>query len=466
MTELHYLTIAEVVNGLKSGELSAVEVTSTIIQRIHDHDGTLLSYARLMEEDALKTAQQLDDDRAAGKPMGMLHGVPIAIKDLLNTHGIRTASGTKVMADYIPDEDATVVKLLKEAGAVIVGKTQMTEGAWSTHHPDIPPPVNPWNHDYWPGVSSSGTGVATAAGLCFGALGTDTAGSIRFPSACCGLVGLKPTFGRVSKAGAFALADSLDHIGPLTRSVEDTALMFQVLAGYDPADANSLDEPVPDYLASLKDGVAGLKIGLDRKYLSCAMDPAVIENIENVASMFKGLGAELVEVDMPDHSALVKGSGVTVGTEVAMAHRAYYPEKKNLYGPGLQDLIEGGLAATALQYADMERKREVFRAGVNQLLQQVELLLNPVMIVSVPDLNAMDVAVADLEILRNFITYTVPFNYSGHPALTIPTGLDSRGLPQSFQLIGPMLGEGRLLQAGYAFEEAAGFKEHPILTDG
>ena len=238
--------------------------------------------------------------------------------------------------------------------------------------------------------------------------------------------------------------------------------MLQVLAGYDPADANSMDAPVPDYSASLKEGVKALKIGLDRKYLSCAMDPAVIENIERVASVFKELGAELIEVDMPDHSALVEGSGVTVGAEVALAHQQYYPENKDLYGPGLQDLLDGGIAASAMQYADMERKREVFRSGVNQLFHQVDMLLSPAMIVSVPDLDAMDVAVADLEVLRNFITYTVPFNYSGHPALTMPTGLDSNGLPQSFQLIGPMLGEASLLQAGYAFEEVAGFKGHPM----
>jgi amidase len=462
VTDLHYLTITDLIQSIKSGERSAVEVTTAIFERIHEHDSTLKSYARLMEQEAIETAQRLDDDRAAGKPLGALHGVPVAIKDLLNTRGVRTASGTKVMADYIPEEDATVVTRLKEAGAVIVGKTQMTEGAWSSHHPDIPAPLNPWNHEYWTGVSSSGTGVATAAGLCYGGLGTDTAGSIRFPSACCGLVGLKPTFGRVSKAGAFALADSLDHIGPLTRSVEDNALMMQVLAGYDPADPNSIDAPVPDYLASLKDGVRGLKIGMDRKYISCAMDPAVVENIENVVQVFKELGVELVEVDMPDHGALVAGSGVTVGAEVAMAHQAYYPEHKNLYGSGLQDLIDGGRAASAVQYADMEREREVFRAGVNQLFQQVDLLLAPAMIVSVPDLGAMDVAVADLEVLRNFITYTVPFNYSGHPALTMPTSLDSAGLPQSFQLIGPMLGEAGLLQAGYAFEEVAGFKDHPM----
>ncbi len=462
MTDLHYLTMTELIQRQKNSELSALDVTKVIFERIHEHDGRLKSFARLMEQDALETAGKLDDDRAAGKSLGLLHGVPVAVKDLLNTRGTRTASGTKVMADYVPDEDATVVTRLKEAGAIIVGKTQLTEGAWSTHHPEISPPVNPWHQDYWTGVSSSGTGVATAAGLCFAALGTDTAGSIRFPSACCGLVGLKPTFGRVSKAGAFALADSLDHIGPLTRSVEDNARMMQVLAGYDPDDPNSIDAPVPDYLASIKQGVSGIKIGLDRQYISCAMDPAVIENIESVAAVFQRLGAELVEVNMPEHGALVEGSGVTLGAEVAMAHQAYYTDNKNLYGPGLQDLIEGGLAASAVQYADMERKREVFRAGINQLFQRVDLLLNPAMIVNVPDLGAMDVAVADLEVLRNFITFTVPFNYSGHPALTMPTGLDSGGLPQSFQLIGPMLGEASLLQAGYAFEEVAGFKEHPM----
>ena len=220
MSELHYLSLSEACRQLKSGALSSAALTEHMVQRVVELDPALKSYALLLVESAAQRAEQLDVEQAAGKPLGALHGVPIAIKDLLFTKGVPTASGTRVMADFRPTYDATVVQRLRNAGAVIIGKTQLTEGAFGAHHPDIDPPKNPYNTGHWPGVSSSGSGVAVAAGLAFGALGTDTGGSIRFPSAACGLVGIKPTYGRVSRYGAFALAESLDHIGPMTRNAD------------------------------------------------------------------------------------------------------------------------------------------------------------------------------------------------------------------------------------------------------
>jgi len=461
MDELHYLTLSEVCHRTKSGELSARTVTETILERIHREDVSLRSYARLMEDQALLQADQLDADRAAGKPLGLLHGVPVAVKDLLDTQGVITACGTTVMADRCPDRDATVVTRLREAGAVIVGKTQLTEGAWSTHHPHISPPLNPWNPAFWTGVSSSGSGVATAAGLCYAALGTDTAGSIRFPSAACGVVGLKPTYGRVSRAGAFPLAESLDHIGPLTRSVEDAGRVLQVLAGYDRADVKSLKEPVPDYLTDLESGVRDLRIGIDEAYLNCVLEPDVIDTLEQVIQVFEALGARRVSVELPDCTALLEGIGVTVGAEAALAHQALYPARKEEYGAGFAELLEAGLRATALQYAAQERAREIYRAALEERFDRMDLLLAPPMIFGVPTLEQMESAVADPDVIRNFVCYTAPFNYSGHPSLTLPVDLNEQGLPRSFQLIGPRLDEAALLKAGHAYEMAAGFKQHP-----
>ena len=217
MTSLHYNSLADTCRRIKSGELSSIQVTEALLARIEALEGELRAFALVTAEEALKAAEAQDRKRRSGAPLGLLHGVPVAVKDLLQTAGLVTASGTQVMADFVPDQDATVVRRLRDAGAVIIGKTQLTEGAFSTHHPQIDPPRNPWRQDHWPGVSSSGSGVAVAAGLAFGALGSDTGGSIRFPSAACGLVGVKPTYGRVSRHGAFPLAESLDHIGPMTR---------------------------------------------------------------------------------------------------------------------------------------------------------------------------------------------------------------------------------------------------------
>ena len=231
-SDLHYLSLDEVARRLKARKVSSVEATRAILDRIEALDPKLKSYATVTPERALQDAARLDAETAAGKSRGPLHGVPIAVKDLCNTAGVPTAAGMAIHRKHVPAKDATVVARLKQAGAVILGKLQMTEGAYGAHHPTIEPPVNPWNAAYWTGVSSSGSGVATASGLCFASLGSDTGGSIRFPSTMNGLSGLKPTWGRVSRAGVFPLAESLDHVGPMCRSALDAALVLGVIVNY------------------------------------------------------------------------------------------------------------------------------------------------------------------------------------------------------------------------------------------
>jgi len=463
MDPIHYESLSDIGRRIKSGELSAVHVTEVLLQRIARLEPELHSYARVLPDQALATAARLDKERAAGRPLGPLHGVPVAIKDLLNTRGVVTASGTRVMADYVPDEDATVVSRLKQAGAVIIGKTQLTEGAFAVHHPEIVPPVNPWNRAHWTGVSSSGSGVAVAAGLAFGALGTDTGGSIRFPSASCGLVGIKPTYGRVSRHGAFALGDSLDHIGPMTRTVEDAARLLQVIAGHDPADSTSLPDAVPDYAAMLGDRLPGLTIGVDWSWVSTGVEPAVVDAVREALRTFSDLGARVVEVHMPAMlDQLVRGWHLTCGVECARAHARYFPARKAEYGPVLAALIERGLHATAAEYAALERVRAVFRAELDELLVGVDVLIAPCMPMLPPDLVSMDAETGAAEGRADAITFTAPFDYSGHPTITLPVDLAQGRLPRAIQLIGRRLGEPTLIRAGSAFEQACGFAEHPV----
>lgn len=463
MTDLHYLSLAEVGARIKSGELSSTQVTRACLSRIRALEPDLHSYAAVLEDQALAAAARLDRERQAGKPLGLLHGVPIAVKDLLNIRGVVTASGTLVMKNFVPDEDATVVSRLKDAGAVIVGKTQLTEGAFGAHHPEIVPPVNPWNRAHWTGVSSSGSGVAVAAGLAYGALGSDTGGSIRFPAASCGLVGIKPTYGRVSRHGAFPLAESLDHIGPMSRSVRDASLLLKCLAGRDPKDPTSLGAPVPDYTAMLAERIPGVAIGIDWDYVTRGVDAVVVDTVRQALRLFEELGAKVREVVMPPSTgSLVQGWYVTCGVECARAHARYYPSRKELYGPVLAGLLETGRAATAEDYEALERLRGEFRADLDRVLETVDMLIAPCMPVLPPDVASMNQRVEDAGERAEFITFTAPFDYSGHPTITLPAGIAPGRLPKSFQLIGRWLGEPSLIRAGSAYERALGFEERPL----
>jgi len=462
MSDLHYQSLSDTCRQLKSGALCSAELTEYMVSRIVDHDPELKSYALLTIESAAQQAAQLDADRAAGKPLGALHGVPIAIKNLLFTKGVETASGTTVMADFKPTYDATVVTRLRQAGAVILGKTQLTEGAFGVHHPSIDPPRNPYNKAHWPGVSSSGSGVAVAAGLAFGALGTDTGGSIRFPSAACGLVGIKPTYGRVSRYGAFALAESLDHIGPMCRSVEDAARMLAVIAGQDVNDATTLADEVPNYVAAMQMRPEKLRIGVDWAYASQGVDEDVVAALQAACERYQAAGAEIVEVSMPpEYARLVDEWGITCAVECARAHAAYFPSRRAEYGPTLAGLLDLGWSIPEKKYLELELLRNVFRQHLDSILNAVDVLLAPCMTSVAPPMEVMDEVSSDDDQRAAFINFTAPFNYSGHPTITLPAGLNAAGLPLSFQLIGPRLGEALLVQAGFTHEQALGPMAHP-----
>lgn len=451
--DLHYLSLDEVARRLKARKLTSVEATEALLERARTLDPRLKSYATLTPERALADARKLDAETAAGKSRGPLHGVPIAVKDLCNTEGVATAAGMAIHRQNVPGKDATVVRRLKEAGAVILGKLQMTEGAFGAHHPSIDPPVNPFNAAYWTGVSSSGSGVATAAGLCFGSLGSDTGGSIRFPSTMNGLSGLKPTWGRVSRAGVFALADSLDHIGPMTRSALDAAIMLGAIAGADPDDPTASPQPVPDYAGSIGTGVKGLRIGVVRQIAGA--DDDVKRAQAHVEEVLAKLGATIVKLDLPANFDTGSRDWVAqCAVETALAHAETYPSRASEYGPVLAGLIDAGHKIGAVDYARLQVRRAALTGSLTSLLAGLDLLILPVMPNATWKVETLAAAGRDPEMVASRLRYTAPLDLSGHPSLTLPGGMNGDGVPVGFQIVGGAFTEGRILAAGHAFQQA------------
>jgi amidase len=450
--DLHYLSLDEVARRLKERKVSSVEATKSILERIDRLDPKLKSYARVTPERALADAARLDAETAAGKSRGPLHGVPIAVKDLCNTAGVATAAGTTVHAGHVPDKDATVVTRLKQAGAVILGKLQMTEGAYGLHHPTVDPPVNPFNAAYWTGVSSSGSGVATAAGLCFASLGSDTGGSIRFPSTMNGLSGLKPTWGRVSRAGVFPLAESLDHVGPMCRSALDAAIVLGVIAGADPDDPTAAPQPVPDYTASLGNGVRGKRLGVPKNLIG--MDADSQRAFDGAVATFKKAGASLVDVILPELDEAALKWIALCGLEAALAHEATFPAQRGDYGPDFAALLDLGRGLSGLELGKLQLLRARVRAEIEHLLAGVELLLLPVMGVATPSLAGLRAAGRTPETTKARLRYTAPLDMSGHPTLTLPGGVTADGVPVGFQIVGRAFDEAGILAAGHAFQQA------------
>jgi amidase len=462
--ELHYLGLIEVGKLVQSRQLSPVEATQAQLDRIARLDGSLKSYACLMGAFALEQAHTAEKEIAGGKVRGPLHGVPIAVKDLCWVKDVPSAHGMTIHRDYRPKEDATVVARLKDAGAIILGKLQQTEGAYADHHPEIDPPKNPWDSSLWPGVSSSGPGVATAAGLCYGSLGTDTGGSIRFPSAANGVTGLKPTWGRVSRYGAFELAATLDHIGPITRSAVDCGAMLGAIAGADPKDPTAVPLPVPDYLVNLSGNLRGIKVGVDRRWTSEGVDAAASKALADALRVVADLGGEIKDVTFPDPTAVIADWFPLCGVETAVAHEATYPSRKAEYGPGLAGLIDLGLQQSGTDYQKIVLRREAFRGEVRALFESIDLLAIPAQAFTAPTLAKMATLTEDPELLGGLLRFTCPFDMTGSPTITLPAGFTDGGAPVAFQFVGRHFEEARLVNAGDAFQRKTEWHHcHPSL---
>lgn len=465
MTEdLHYLELLTIGKRIQSGELSSVAVTQAQLDRIAAIDPGLYSYALVTADSALAAAAAADAEIASGHIRGPLHGVPIAVKDLCWTAGVPTAAGMTLYQDFQPEVDGTVVKKLLAAGAVILGKLQMTEGAYADHHPEVTPPLNPWNPAHWPGASSSGSGVATAAGLCYGSIGTDTGGSIRFPSAANGLTGLKPTWGRVSRFGAFELAATLDHLGPMTRSAADAAAILGVIAGADPNDPTAVPLPVPDYLASIEGGIRGLRIGIDSRWNSAGVDEPTRAALAAATEVVTRLGGVICEIPFPDPKQMVADWFPLCGIETAVAHEATYPSKKDQYGPALAGLIELGRAQTGLDVQKIMLRRHDFSGRVRALFEGIDLLLIPATGMASPTLAEMNGFGENADLMLALLQYTSPFDMTGSPTITFPAGFTEVGTPIGLQFVSRHFEEDLLLRAGHAFQQVTDWhKKHPAL---
>ena len=455
--DIAYLGLLEVSDRIRRRELSSVAVTEALLARIGRLDGRLHSFQMVLADQALAQAKAADAEIEAGQWRGPLHGVPIGIKDLLFTKGLATMAGMEINKNFIPKEDATVVTRLKRAGAVIIGKLHMTEGATLDHHPTLPRPVNPWSAAHWTGVSSSGSGVAPAAGFCYGAIGTDTAGSIRMPSAANNLTGVKPTWGRVSRHGIFHLSESLDHIGPMTRSAGDSAAMLQAIAGRDPADQTSLAEPVPDYLAALGQGVSDLTIGIDWSFATEGMAPEIAAAVQNAADVFQSLGARVREIAFPSVTEMGAVMGMLTA-EVLAAHEDHFPSKADRYGPRLRGMLEVGQQIDPISLVRGYQARDKFTGGLRSVFRDVDLILVPGLGHILPTWDELNTMADDMGLLgRTVMRYTTPFNAAGVPTLSLPGGFTASGLPVGIQLVGWKLAEPELLRAGHAFQQVTDF---------
>lgn len=463
-SDLHYRSLAEVAADVRAGALSAVEVMRHTLARIQRLEAKLNAFAEVRAVEALKEAEAADARRAWGEALGPLHGVPVAVKDLCAMAGTRTGAGGFFDTGFKPGETATVVTRLQAAGAIIVGKAQLTEGAWGTHHPDVPAPVNPWSPKHWSGASSSGSGVCVAAGLAYGAIGTDTAGSIRFPSSCNHLVGLKPTWGRVSRHGVFPLSDTFDHVGPMTRSVLDAALMFGAMAGGDPLDVTSRDEPLDDYAAAARAGtLKGVKIGIDADYALGMNDPPTAAAMNDAIAALKAQGAVLVDVRISGIDAILERATASALVEAAVSHARTYPAQRASYSEHFCMLLDTGLATASTDYAAVAIWRREFRGQLARLFRSVDMIAAPAapiapLLVSEMAAIAGGPPLAAAPVMR----FTLPYNLAGVPTLTLPMGRTAEGAPMGFQLIGPDLSEAALLSAGAAYERQTGFSsKHP-----
>ena len=464
-----YLSLRETARRIATGALSPVDLTRDMLARVAAVDPVLKSYATVMADSAMADAQAAAREIAAGHYRGPLHGVPIGVKDLCWTRGVRTMGGLAVRRGFVPQEDATVVARLRVAGAVVLGKLNLSEGAAAGYNPVMDVPLNPWNHDRWPGMSSSGSGVAVAAGLCFGAVGTDTGGSIRMPSSANGVVGLKPTYGRVSRYGVMAMADSLDHVGSLAREVADAALMFDAMAGHDPRDPTSLDAAPANAARALGSGVRGLRIGLDRDYAFSGVDPDEARALEAALKVLQAAGARIVEVRMPDVADVAQYWSVICGHEMATAHAETYPARASEYGPYLRALLAEGAAVTPDQLAAARRRRAALTAQLDELLATIDVLASPA-----SDTPAWPIT-HDLQVgsrddyhrawgaaQPRSAEFTMPMDLAGVPAICVPCGFSADGLPYSLQLTARRLSEAMLCRVAYTYEQATNWRRrHP-----
>ena len=453
------LSIAEAQRLVRRRDLSPVDLVEAYVARIRRLDARLNAFVTVTEERAVERARALEAELARGRWRGPLHGIPIALKDNIDTAGVRTTAGSAVFADRVPDEDAEVVTRLEAAGAIVLGKLNMHEFAYggTSAFAWSGPVRNPWDVDRIPGGSSGGSGAAVAARLCAGALGTDTGGSVRIPAAHCGIVGLKATYGLASIRGIVPLGVSLDHVGPMCRTVADAALMLQAMAGYDPRGIASIDAEIPVYASALRRPTSALRLGVPRAFYE-DVDPQVLAAVEQALGVLGDLTAGTRDVELPPLP-----EARTVGVEAYAYHAELLDERRDLYEPSTLERIEGGAEMSAADYAEARYQLTLVRKAIAAVFDDVDLLVTPTLVqlpVSIEEARA-----SPLEVTGILIRNTAPFNGYGIPAITVPCGFSREGLPIGLQLCGRALGEVDVLALAHAYEQATEWHERtPALS--
>ncbi len=465
-TELHYLTIGEASELLGDGELSPVELTRAFLERVEALDETLECYITVLRDGAMAEARQAEAEMSRGEYRGPMHGIPIALKDLYDTEGVRTTASSRVMANRIPDEDATTTARLRSAGAILLGKLAMHEFALGGPDPSngFPLARNPWNLDHIPGGSSSGSGAGVAAGLCMGTLGSCTGGSIRGPASYCGIVGIKATYGRVSRYGVVPLSWTLDHCGPMTWTVEDSAIMLQTIAGYDPKDPTTSRAPVPDYAASLREDVSGLRIGVPRHFFFAddhGISKDTLSVVEEALETLEDMGARVDEVSVPMLEHAGAAQPVIMLSEAFAYHQNNLRARPELFGEMVRARFRtGGLFASS-DYAQAQRARNVLKREFAQALREVDVIASPTMSNPAPRFDEMDAMTTS-----RVPSFTGPYNLTGMPAISVPCGFTPDGLPVGLQIAGKPFDEPTVFRAAYAYEQRAGlFETRPPMTE-
>ena len=456
--ELCYMSAGELSRLIRDRQVSPVEVIDAHLARIEATEPTLNSFITLLPDHAREAARRAEAQIQAGNYRGPLHGIPVGLKDLFNTAGVRTTSGSRILDNFVPTEDCTVAARFQQAGAILLGKLNMHQFAYGPtgENFDYGHMHNPWNPELVTGGSSGGSGSAAAAGQCTITMGSDTGGSVRIPAALCGIVGLKPTYGLVSRAGLTPLSWRLDHPGPMVRTVEDAAISMNAIAGHDPADPATTTRTIPDYTAALTGSVEGLRIGIVREYFEAPLDSEVETAVRAAIAQLSELGATVTEVSLPMFADAQAISGTILMSEAAAYHRDLLAKDGDKLTPSVRLRLEAGLFVTAADYLKAQQARSRFNYEMSQLFQEVDLLAGPSEPITAPPILAAEVPIGDRTVgtVGALTQYTRPYNISGTPAISVPCGFSQAGMPMGLQLAGRAFEDATVLRAAHAYEQS------------
>ena len=451
------LSIEEVSNLIEDGSVSSLELTELVLKNIERIDPKLNAFIKVLSEESIEQAKKADKARADGINLGSLHGVPVAVKDLFATKNIATTAGSKILSNWVPEKDASTVSKLKAAGAILIGKCNMDEFAFggTTENDHYGTTRNPWDTSRSPGGSSGGSAVAVASRMVFSALGTDTAASIRNPAHFCGIVGLKPSYGRVSTSGVVPLAWSLDHVGPFTRTVKDAAIMLNVISGYDIQDSYSSKNKVDDYVTNIETPISGMKIGILKDYFWDPIEPSVDGAVNTAINVLKELGSVNQNVSFDSAHLFPILMNTVLPAEAAAYHKQWLETNQDDYGQKILDRILPGLVVSGPDYINAQRIRDQIKTGFMKMFEQFDVLICPTVPYTAAKIGQLEVAVGESKMEASVARTKnlFPFNALGLPAISIPCGFDNNNMPIGFQIIGKPFEESKLLQLGHNYQK-------------